>query len=454
MRASRSSALFAAPLSHAPSGTAPTRAPGWDLLLVSVAAYILASIGRVHQLYAFLLPLKPALVGGILAITLYAFGATGARRPDTLWTGPTKYTFLILLWIAFSIPGALWQSASFLLLTDDFIKTAVMFVVILGAVRTFADVERLSVVYFLSAVIYAWVVFTRFGPDAGRNGGLVYYDANDFAVFEVTALPIGMYLLVGQKRAVLRAVGAVGIALLLITFVRTGSRGGFLALLGAGVFFFFGYGSIRTAWRVVGVAAGVILFSMVASESYWERMRTIMNPKDDYNYTSETGRWKIWKRGVGYMVTNPVFGVGANNFSTAEGRLSGIAAELQSRNIGMKWSTAHNSFVQIGAELGVPGLLFFCGMLWSTFALLRAVVRGAARAGARDSPPPALAHALMMGVAAFVVGSLFLSLAYQGMIYTLAALGAALWKVTSHPRLAPAGAASVPTVPARRRRWA
>ena len=69
-----------------------------------------------------------------------------------------------------------------------------------------------------------------------------------------------------------------------------------------------------------------------------------------------------------------VFGVGPNNFGTAEGRLSPFA-DRQQYGIGVRWNAPHNSFIQVGAELGVPGLVLFVGMIASTFVALRRLVR-------------------------------------------------------------------------------
>src|SRR2546426_7538451 len=43
------------------------------------------------------------------------------------------------------------------------------------------------------------------------------------------------------------------------------------------------------------------------------------------NFTEESGRIEVWRRGVGYMLQSPILGVGPDNFQTAEGRLSPFA---------------------------------------------------------------------------------------------------------------------------------
>ena len=399
-------------------------------MLVCVAVYLLTAVGRVHQLFPILAPFKLAFVAGLLSILIYLAAARGVRSFAGIWSPTTKYLLLLLLWITLSVPGALVQGETFRMLTDNFIKTVVMYLVMVGAVRGPRDVERLALVYFASAVVYAAVVLLRFDlGDSERLGRLYYYDANDFATFLVSALPLGLYFLLGQRRPVRRVLGGAGLVILAMVFARTGSRGGFLALLGVGLFFLVGYSSLHVGWRVLGTVLLALVFSLSASDSYWKRMQTILHPKQDYNYTQSVGRWQIWRRGIGYMLQRPFFGVGAANFSTAEGRISPLA-RLQERGIGVQWAAAHNSFIQVGAELGVPGLVFFLGMVITTFGALRTARRAESDPLSWGRPPPKLSAPLTASFVGLVVGAFFLSLAYQAMLYTVPAFAVALRKVT------------------------
>src|SRR5205809_1008300 len=97
------------------------------------------------------------------------------------FVGPTKYLAAILLWMILSLFGALVVGTSFDVVFGNFIKTAVMFVIVAGAIRGARDVERLAMVYLASATLYAAVVISRFdlgSGDAWRLGHLYYYDAN------------------------------------------------------------------------------------------------------------------------------------------------------------------------------------------------------------------------------------------------------------------------------------
>jgi O-antigen ligase len=411
-----------------------SRSAGWDSLLVCVAIYIATGVGRIHELFPVLLPLKLALLSTVLAIGLLLLQQRGQRRTALLLrTRPTTYLLGLLLWGALSVPFALTGGVAFHSWMD-FARAIVMYVVIASSVRNARDVERLVLVYFAVTVVYTLVILSRFqlGADNWRLGRLYYYDANDLATLIATAMPLGLYFALAHRRLVLRLLAVAGILVLVVALIRSGSRGGFLAFLAIVAFILLGFTTVPARARVAGLVVILGVLGATASDKYWIQMQTIIHPHEDYNLTDDAGRVKIWERGIGYMLGRPVFGVGMGNFQTAEGTLSPLARARESGR-GVRWGAAHNMFVQIGAELGLPGLLLFIGLIGSLFAALRRVARSAARAGPAGSDVSRLAQSLMTALVGFVVGSFFLSLAYADMLYTLAALAMALAKVARPP---------------------
>ena len=411
-----------------PTAAVTQRAPGWDLLLVCVAVYIATSIGRVHQLFPILLPLKPALLSAVMAIGLFVLDKGRQRRLALVRSRSTTCLLGLLVWSALSVPAALNQGLAFHAWTD-FARTVVMFFVVAGSVRHARDVERLALVYFAVTVVYTGVVVSRFqlGAEVWRLGRLYYYDANDLATLIATAMPLGLYFVLAHRHVVLRLCAGGGLAVLAVGLIRSGSRGGFLALLAVTAFVLLGFTTVPARARVAGLIVILAVAGTTASDRYWTQMQTIIHPHQDYNATSEAGRLKIWQRGIGYMAANPVFGVGMRNFQVAEGTISPLA-RLQERGIGILWGAAHNSFVQVGAELGVPGLLLFVGLIVATFRSLRHVVRARSRASPARDEVARLAQSLMAALVGFVVGAFFLSLGYADILYTLAALSIGLAK--------------------------
>jgi O-antigen ligase len=402
----------------------------WDVLVIAVSAYLLAAVGRVHQLFPMLEPLHPALLAGLVAILIYLTDRRPERRLALLWTPPAQFLVALTVWMILAVPGALVRATSLELVLDNFLKTLMMFFVIAGAARGFRDVERLAMSYFAAATVYAGVVVTQFdlggAGDGWRLGHLYYYDANDFATFAVTAMPIGLYAVVSAQSVLKRVVAGAMLALLALAFVWTGSRGGFIALLAVAAYIVLRYRTVRLMWRLTGTALVGLVLLVAASDRYWAQMETIL-AEDDYNRTEETGRFQIWSRGIGYVLGHPVLGVGPNNFPAAEGMLS-PQADRQQLGVGVRWNAAHNSFLQVAAELGIPGFVMFIGMFVTTFAaLIRAARHGRTL---RQRRPSQLSQALTASLVGFIVGAFFLSLAYSEMLYTLIALSVALYKVT------------------------
>ena len=406
----------------------------WDALLFWTAGYILTAVGRVHQLFSVLEPLHLALLTGIVAIVLYLLDPLEQRRSQHVLLPTTKYLFAFLFWMTLCVPFALRVGNSVELLFGNFVKTVVMYLVVAASIRGARDAERMAGVYLVAVATYAVVVFSRFDigdGDSWRLGRLYYYDANDFATLAITAIPIGLYFIHAGRRLHTKLLSALALTVLTVTFVRSGSRGGFLALLAVGAFIVLRYSAIALRWRLsVLVLVGLGLLG-TASDAYWKQMGTIVSDTD-YNHTEESGRLEIWHRGVGYMLENPLLGVGPNNFSVAEGTLSPFA-ERQQFGVGVRWNAAHNSYVQVGAELGIPGLILFVATIASAFVALRR--SGGSGAAPAEAPPAAtqLRPALTASLLGFVVGAFFLSLAYSEMLYTLLALIVGLRKATDQP---------------------
>ncbi len=398
--------------------------------MLCIAGYVLVAVGRVHQLFPVLALARPAILMGALAVLLFLRDGSGIRRVRWMLSPTTRFVIAFLAWMTLSTPGAIVRGTSFDLLFDNFIKTFLMFVIIAAGVRGIRDVERVAMAYLASAVIYAAVIISRFDLGAGdswRLGDLYYYDANDFATFVATAIPLALYLMHRARANYQRLLGVAALAVLTIGFVRSGSRGGFLAMVAVVIFVNVGYRAIALRWRVMATVLVAAVVIGTANDRYWQQMSTITSDSD-YNLSEETGRMQIWRRGIGYMLQFPVFGVGPNNFNAAEGTLAPFA-ERQQLGRGVKWNAAHNSYVQVGAELGIPGLLMFAGMIATAFVALR---RSSRRAGTARTwrAGPELSQAVAASLIGFAVGAFFLSLAYSELLFTLLALAVGLQKVS------------------------
>ena len=223
------------------------------MLLACLAVYLFTAVGRIHDVFSPLGKARPLVIVSILAILFFAADRSASRKlSPILRAKTTKWVLGFLFWAALTVPLALNRGLAFYTLIDTLLKAVVMYIVIVAAVRDWRDVERLVFVYFSCVVIYAVVVLARFNltDEQWRLESLYYYDANDFATLIVTALPMGLYFLFTQRSLLQRSFAAVGMCCLLVAFIWTGSRGGFLALLAVSAFLLLRYQAVHAVWRL------------------------------------------------------------------------------------------------------------------------------------------------------------------------------------------------------------
>ena len=411
-RGSRPSQPAVAP--HAPSVT------GASVFRVTLAALVPLAVAKVQEAVPVLshIPLSKLLVPLMLVVLVVALPRWQVL--NALRTPTSKCVIAIAILGVLSVPLSIWFSSSVAFVINVLTPLIALFVIVSVGVadRVTARVCILSLV--VSVIAAACYILGGFRLDAeGRPyiGGL---DPNDSAALFVSTIPFAT--LVASQRGKTRWIGLVAVPLLIAAVVKTGSRGGVIGLLVVALLLILRAGARKRWAYVVGIVIGAAVFALAADEARLTRFETILTPEADYNFTTREGRVQVWSRGIHYMLTHPFLGVGINNFSTAEGMLSGKRDE----GFGIRYTAAHNSFVEIGAELGVFGLLTFVIALWSAGRDCRRIFRAAARDTSR---PPSiadeegrLAAAAYCALIGITVTGFFLSFAYHPIMYFILAV--------------------------------
>ena len=411
-----------------PPGAAKSRP---DALLWAIALMIWTSVWRIQDLVPIVGLLKLNLLATALALGLFVIDRDPARRTGWLQPAMVVCAVGLLCMSILGIPTSLWPRNSFMALVRELVPNLLLMGLLAASVRSLRDLEWLGVVMVLGACVYSLFALLRFGVDAsGRLGDMAYYDANDLALVLLCTIPIALYLLLrgGWRR---RLLAASSLALMGITFVESGSRGGFIALIAVLAFFLVAYRPIAPRVRLLAVLGGFGLFTIIAGESYWTKIRTLGDLQNDYNWSGRApeGRMEVWRRGLGYLGDNPVLGLGLRNFSLAEGMLSEEAKARMERGRGFKWSAAHNSWLELGAELGVLGLLFFVGLLGYAFLALRRISRGPELSEAPTFGAVAWACTLSASLVGFCVAGSFISAEHFAVLYIVLGFTMALAKL-------------------------
>lgn len=406
---------------------------------------VLISISRVHQHFGPLAALRPGLLTALAALG-FAIMNPSILSFVNLKTRPAKYMIALVVMACISVPFGISIGSSGKFLLDNYFRIVLAYVLVTLALNNGRNLSQFTWVWVISCAILAWLAtfvfaLTSQGASA-RLAELYMYDANDLGVILVTGLPLTLAAIEMSRRA--GRVAAAGILLWMgLAIARSGSRGAFVSLLVLIPAFLLmaHHIAIRKRLLAIGALAGVLLIA--APFGYWEQMQTLMNPTADYNWTSETGRKAIALRGLGYLKDRPLTGLGINNFSKAEWTLSEMASD-QFRQTGIKESAAHNTWLQAGAEMGVPGLILWLVFVFGTMA---AVMRQRARlpdSWRRGDPDQrvmfALATYLPLSILGFALTSTFVSFAYIDPMYYLAAMSAGLLGSIRRMRIQQAGA--------------
>jgi hypothetical protein len=252
-----------------------------------------------------------------------------------------------------------------------------------------------------ATVAGAGAVYSLLAGGATRATGPLE-DPNDLAFVLVMAVP----LLVAVRRGPLVAVAAL---VLVGGAAATFSRGGALALTAAVLWLL-----VRRALplRVLGLAfAGVAVAVVVATQVAGPALSKALGEKSFIAESNVDTRELRWQAAARMLAGHPVLGVGPGGFR------AGYAAASHNAEIDEQTPVAHNMFLEVAAELGLPAFAVFAGLV---AAGLVAAERVARSGGDRDAMV-----AIQASTFAVAVASTFLSEQYYLPLWLLVALAVA-----------------------------
>jgi len=386
------------------------------LLLNLILFLILIIVTRLQELFTFLIPFRIALVTSLLAAVVFVFSSNKSCPVNLTRISQVKFAVALYLLCLFSIPFSVYKSQSFYFVVMGMSITYLFLYLLIYSVNSYADLCKVIWVYILGVLLLA--LFTCI---AGYAGGVVRpsasstYDTNDIAAIVVVTLPL-VYFFVKQVRGMQKLFLGSTFIILLLALYLTQSRGGFLGLITIMTLLLIKDHSYSWMLKFVVVGILLMLFVQFAPNSYLETMMSITS-EQDYNRTLEGGRIALWKSGIQLMLQNPLTGIGAGAIITGLGQSSGT------------WKTTHNSFIQIGTELGVGGLILFVSIILSSIVGMRRFRLQYHNDNSQIGEFVWLATALEVSLCGFCVVGFFLSWAYSPVFFFLVTLCGILKKM-------------------------
>jgi O-antigen ligase len=391
---------------------------------------------RLHTMVGPVAVLRPLLLMTAVGLVLYGLDRIPVRGLSTLKQPMPILALFLVAWATIGAPFALYPGLAVRKLFVELYPLGLLFLLCAAAVRNLHDVRRLMFVYALGAVVYSAHLIAVAGYRGSGAGG---YDANDAAMYIVSGMPLIVHFILRARGASTKLLLSAGLLICMLGMVRTGSRGAFLGLLAVVAYTVFASRSVRVPARLAIGIAVVAAFAMVShgQPEYREQINTLRSLDQDYNAFDEFGRRQLWSRGAEYTLSNPLLGVGLENFSVAESRHPVITSRI-AVGIGAKYSAPHSQWVQAGAELGFPGLIVFIALYLVPIVRFR---QWGARAGA-DGAGQSLLELSSMGDAltgtllALAVTGTFLSQAYGNFVWAAFGISAGLLKIAALQQVA------------------
>ncbi|HEY1833123.1 MAG TPA: O-antigen ligase family protein [Solirubrobacteraceae bacterium] len=377
------------------------------------------------------------VAGLLLFLSWYAAGATRAHRresesgsgsesnsrsllsshPGLLAAGAALvgWSALSLAWAA--SPG---DAAS---ASERFLLNLLLLPIVFGAVRRREQLLWVVIAFVAGAALSSAIGLLHTADE--RLTGTIG-DANEEAAVLVAGLMLAAGLAAGYKRgSPQRMWAALAGVFIFAGLLGTVSRGGLVAsgfALAAGAIF-------GGRWRrqaFVALLAGAVLvggyFAVLAP----------LEARQHFSSSDTTGRADLWKVGWSMFQAHPALGVGAGNFQDASVRYVNRSGPLTRADLIVDVPhVAHNVYLELLDDLGVPGLLAFLATAIAAISIAQLAASRYERAG--DTQLELLARLMILAMIGMLAADFFISDQFSKQLWLLFALPPALLALAPRP---------------------
>jgi putative inorganic carbon (hco3(-)) transporter len=373
------------------------------------------------------------VVGALLVLSTIAAAST--RRHLGLFSVHPVLTMTLIGFLVWSAISILWSGSESAAITSlqRYALNLALFPIVWVAIYKREHVNWLIITLIAGTAIAAayGIVSPPAAPgaldtaDAARATGTIG-DANQFAAVLVAGLALSLAMAVGPlTNFYVRALSLGTAAMCVMAIFLTLSRGGLVALgvsMIAAVFMAGRWRPLLTALAVAVAVGGVVYFTTFASVPAQQRITAI---------SGGTGRVDLWTVGWRMVQAHPINGIGSGNFpNTSIHYLLRPGATQRADFIVDTPKVAHNTYLQVLAELGMIGFAMFAGIAIFSLACMIRAARTFARKG--DVQLEILARGLFVGLIGLMTADFFISEMYSKLLWLLLALGPPLLLIAQH----------------------
>jgi putative inorganic carbon (hco3(-)) transporter len=257
----------------------------------------------------------------------------------------------------------------------------------------------------------------------GRLSGIqkgILENPNDLAINIAINFPLCLAFLLGAKKQSSKIFWAVNLAFMGWGVIATFSRSGLIAMIATILICIWEFGIkgkravVLVAAVFVGLAAVAVVF---ATPNYLTRVESLVrgNIEGSGDRGSVEAREELLKDSLAIMARHPLFGIGPGNFPSFT----------------QTWRVAHNTYTELGAESGIPGLFLFILLLVLTLRKIKNIRKLPGYQANEDIR--LWTSALRAAMAAYIVGAMFSSTEYNLFPYFVVGYVCAVYQIASVP---------------------
>ncbi|CAK4068057.1 O-antigen ligase family protein [Vibrio sp. 16] len=395
-----------------------------------VSLFVLFSFFRIHEAFPALYSLKIPLLLSLGALSALMWHTIISRQVKTYWhpnlTQLAAFCLLVIIGIVFaSNPGI-----SIAFFKNIYWKIIVMTLAIAWLVDTEDAVKKIATLIIISGILISGVaIFNSLNGiglvegtrvTIGRHLGSMLGDPNDLSLVLMFPLAFAISFATTKNIGMARLLGIVGVLLAIWAVLATQSRGGLLGSLA--VFGMFGLRLIKSKTLLItlGVVAASALFLAAGISD-----RQSGGAAEEGIDASAMGRLYAWEAAFKMAVSNPLTGVGLDNFYVNYFFYSPHWDGLN--------HAVHSTWFGVLAETGFLGLLVFIWLIIGLLKTSRQTMKSLDANPALFSPLfVATSMAVYAGIVGTIVSGTFLTQGFTWPIYILAALCIAISRITQN----------------------
>ncbi len=298
--------------------------------------------------------------------------------------GKTLIAFTV--WMILAGIFGVWRGGSYGVITSIWLKSLTIFFMVVGSTRNKKDLRWVMVALAAAA---AFVVFQSyvFGTGDAERGAvsfqgsttMTFSNANGLALSLVVGLPFVLFFAMNAQTMLIRIACYGILAIGSFALLKTGSRGGLLALGVILLLIFLRVSVIQKFLMVLFVTLSLTAGISILPRSATERFRSILGVvQSEEAFSADESRKtraKLFFESVLMTAQHPLLGVGPGNF------LFEAAKDAEESGRRSNWVESHNCYTKVSSETGVPGLLMFGTVMFLSIWRIRGLYRSATKQG-------------------------------------------------------------------------